>query len=217
MDFPDDTQRHAIVGRTGSGKTQAALWHLSHRNFHLMPWVIYNYKTDRSINEIPRARFIDLEEVPIKPGIYIVQPKPDDVEEVQAHMWAVWQNGHTGVYIDEGYMVGRWNPAFRALLTQGRSKEIPMIVLSQRPVWMDGFVWSESEFIQVFPLQHKKDVLRVQEFVPADLTRKLPPYHSYYFNVASEENKISILKPVPDIDTIYTTFDRRLEPERKVI
>ena len=44
-------------------------------------------------------------------------------------MWEIWKRGGIGVYVDEGYMVGNNNPAFRAILTQGRSKEIPAIVL----------------------------------------------------------------------------------------
>lgn len=215
MRFPDDTNRHAIIGATGSGKTQAALWHLSHRNFHLQPWIVYNFKADESIDEIPHARHIGVEEVPVKPGIYITHPHPSQIDEVEAQMWAVWQRGNTGVYIDEGYMIGRNNQAFRSLLTQGRSKHIPMMVLSQRPVWLDRFVFSESEYFQVFRLQHKKDMKNVQEFITTDVSRRLPEYHSWYYDVG--ENKTIILQPVPELDTIYDTFDRRLKRQKQVV
>lgn len=213
MRLPDDTQRHAIVGATGSGKTQAAVWHLSHRNFHLMPWVVYNFKGDSAIDSIPYAHDIGIEEIPTQPGVYIARPLPSDESALEAHMWSIWERGNIGVYVDEGYMVGRNNRAFRALLTQGRSKRIPMMVLSQRPVWMDRFIFSESEFFQVFRLQHRKDVQAVEQFVPAEnaganLGKRLPPYHSWYYDV--QDDKLAIVKPVPELPVILSTFERRL-------
>lgn len=215
MRLPDQTQRLSIVGATGSGKTQAALWHLSMRDIETRPWIIYNFKGDRSIDSIPFARDLGLDELPVKPGVYIVRPQPGQIDEMQTQMWGVWKKGGIGVYVDEGYMVGDRNPAFRALLTQGRSKEIPIIVLSQRPVWMDRFVFSESEFFQVFRLNHRKDRKSVEEFVPADLERRLPDFYSRYYDVGS--NEVMILAPVPQIDIIHATFARRLKGQKKIL
>jgi len=215
MRFPSDKDRHSIIGTTGSGKTQYALWCLSHRNFHTMPWLIYDFKNEESINSIIGARHIELNEVPTSPGIYVVHPHPDDSIGVQTQMMAIWNVGNCGIYIDEGYMVGRHNPAFRSLLTQGRSKRIPMMILSQRPTWMDGFVFSESQFFSVFRLQRTKDIKNVEDFVPADLSRRLPEFHSYYYDVG--ENKMYVIKPVPDISIILATFERRLRPQRVAV
>jgi hypothetical protein len=210
--FPDDTQRLGIFGATGSGKTQAALWHLSHRHYELMPWVVYNTKSDASIDAIPYAREIEIGEVPAEPGVFIVRPLPHQQDELEAHLWAIWQRGGTGVYIDEGYAMGNNNQAFRALLTQGRSKGIPMIVLSQRPVWLDRFVFSESEFLQAFRLQHRKDRAVMEELIPAKLER-LPAYHSWYYDALG--NKLSEMGPVPSLPVIHATFERRLSRERR--
>ena len=213
--FPSDTQRHAIIGSTGSGKTQAGLWHLSNRNFHMMPWLIYNWKGDESIDAIPGAFEIGLNEVPDGRGVYIVRPLPHEEDEVEAQMWKIWERGNTGLFIDEGYMIPRNQKAFRALLTQGRSKRVPMIVLSQRPTWMDRFVFTESEFVQVFRLQHVDDLKSVQKFVPANLQERLPEYHSYYYDVG--QNKTAKMGPVPEINHIHATFARRLGQQRKVV
>jgi hypothetical protein len=220
--LPNESNRLAIVGATGSGKTQAALWHLSMQDFDRRPWLIYNFKTDKSIDGIPHAQPIALDEIPIRPGIYIAHPKPDEELEVADQMWAVWEKQNTGVYIDEGYMVGRQNPAFRALLTQGRSRQIPMITLSQRPVWLDPFILSESEYYQIFRLNHLRDRQKVEEFVPNHgdskihpVRRRLPEYHSWYYDVGLD--KLTALKPVPEIGKIHQTFDRRLAPVRKTI
>lgn len=220
MRLPGDTERISIIGATGTGKTQAALWQLSGRNYHQMPWIVYNFKEDDSIDSIPGSRNLKLNELPIKdgkhiPGVYITHPLPDEGAEVEAQMWAIWKVGGIGVYVDEGYMIGKNNRAFRALLTQGRSKRVPMIILTQRPVYMDKFVLTESEYYQVFRLRHKIDVKNTEQFVPVDLSTKLPPYHSYYYDVAADNGngKLSVLKPVPPIEEIHKTFERRLLPK----
>ena len=215
MRLPDSSQHLAIVGANGSGKTQAAQWHLSQRDINTRPWVIYNYKSDKTIDGIPYAKNIGLDEIPIKPGVYIAHPQPDQTDAVETHMWAIWEKEGIGVYVDEGYMVGDRNPAFRALLTQGRSKEIPVIVLSQRPVWMDRFVFSEATFFQIFRLNHRKDRRNVEEFVPADLDYRLPDFHSYYYDVGL--NRVTILKPVPSITQIHKTFEHRLRTQRRTV
>ena len=189
------------------------MWHLSNRDYLDRPWIVYNFKTDRSIDSIPYKKDIELDEIPVKPGIYVNHPQPDSQEEIEAQMWEIWKRGGIGVYVDEGYMVGNNNPAFRAILTQGRSKEIPAIVLSQRPVWMDRFVFSESEFFQVFRLNHKQDRKNVEQFIPADIGNRLPAYHSYYYDVG--ENKVTVLRPVPAIETIYRSFESRLKRLRR--
>lgn len=215
--FPTDSQHLSIIGNNGSGKTQNAMWHLSHRNFHTMPWLIYNFKRDESIDALldRGAIEIDTQTIPTGPGIYIVHPHPDDTQLVEAQMWAVWERGHTGIYVDEGYMIGRNNRAFRAILTQGRSKRIPVIVLSQRPVWMDKFVFSESMFFQVFRLNHKEDIKNVSAFVPADLGQRLPDYWSYYYDVG--RNEVYMVKPVPDMTEILDTFHRRLRGRKTTL
>lgn len=209
MRFANDSERTVIVGATGSGKTQSALYQLSNRRYDQRPWIIYNYKCDKSIDNIPYAVHMNTDDMPTQPGIYIVHPHPDDTEEVQAQMWEIWRREDIGVYIDEGFMVGRNNRAFRALLTQGRSKNIPIITLSQRPVWLDVFVFSEADFYQIFRLNYKEDIKNVGKFVDGDITQKLPKYFSYYYEVG--EDALSRLQPVPSIESIHKTFASRLK------
>lgn len=217
MRLPNDTQRILILGRTGSGKTIAAKWHLSHRRYDLMPWVIYDFKTDPSLASIPYARELSLDEIPSGPGVFITHPAPGTEAAVELQMWEIWKRGGIGVYVDEGYMVGPNNKAFRALLTQGRSKRIPMIYLTQRPVWLDRFAVSEADYYQIFALNHVKDRRTISEFVPAgraNLDARLPEYHSWYYDVGAD--RVSILTPVPEDRIIDATFERRLgELDRK--
>lgn len=216
MRLPNDTQRITVLGATGSGKTIAGLWHLSRRRFDQMPWVLYDFKLDDTIMSIEGADTISLSDpIPERPGIYIVHPLPDQQDAVAEHMTRIWQQENTGVFIDEGFMIGNNNTGFRYLLTQGRSKHIPMIINSQRPVWIDRFVFSESDFIQMFRLQHRKDIATVEQFVPHNLTRRLPEFHSYYYDVHSD--KLVVMEPTPDREALLDTFYTKLRRLKKVV
>ena len=217
MRLPTSQQRIAVVGRTGSGKTVAGLWHLSNANYLSMPWVIIDFKTDEHINSIERAQYITTKDTAKRPGIYIVQPEPDD-EDLEDFLTRIWQRGRTGVYVDEGYMMSENKGVerrFRTLLTQGRSKHIPMIVLSQRPAWISRFVFSESDFFQIFHLNDDRDVQTVSSFLPRGAYKRLPDYHSVYYDV--NKDALDYLSPVPDTDTILADIDSKLRPVRKVI
>jgi len=216
LNLPDDTQRLAVIGATGSGKTQAAMWHLSLQNFHVKPWIIYDFKNEEMINSIVGAQHISLSApIPDRPGLYVVHPLPDQEDAIEAHMKEIWAREDVGVFIDEGYMLGNSNGGFRYLLTQGRSKHIPVIVCLQRPVWADRFVFSEASYFQVFRLQNRKDLATVQEFIPFDVSERLPEYHSYYYDVGA--NQVVVLKPTPDREAILDTFNTKLRRIKKVI
>lgn len=218
--FPNNKQRLTIVGRTGSGKTVAANWHLSTRDFDVRPWVIYDFKGDQLINSIDRAEYVDTDFVPGKKhkGLFIVQPLPHELEQVDAQLWKIWERENVGVYVDEGYMFNEGNrpiKSYETLLVQGRSKRIPMISLSQRPSWVSRFCFSEADFFQLFFLTDKRDRKTVEAFIPYGLDYDLPEYHSYYYDVAKKQ--LNIFKPVPSEDVILETIDAKLKKHRTFI
>jgi hypothetical protein len=214
--FPGDTDRIVIVGTTGSGKTVAGMYHLSQRDLSSKVWIVYDFKRDELINSIKSAEHVSLAQpLPERPGVYVVHPRPGNEDLVDDHMFRIWERQDIGVYVDEGYMIGNRSPGFRALLTQGRTLHIPMIVLSQRPVFMDRFVFSESQYFQIFRLQHQDDIINTQKFVPYDLSKRLPRYHSYYYNAV--DDRLVVLSPVPDTNAILDTFETKLYQHRKVV
>lgn len=218
MRLPDTSHRLAVIGRTGTGKTQAAAWFLSQQPIEHMPWLVFDWKGDKLLNDI-RAKEIEVgAPLPKKPGVFIVRPTAVvDDDAVTKMLWAVHKRGSMGVYIDEGYMVGDENPAFRALLTQGRSKNIPMITLSQRPFHMDRFAFSEADFYLVFNLNDRKDQQRVGEFLhrDIDLRNDIPKYHGWYHDVSEAEH--TLLSPVPSATKIKAIFRSKIGAKRRLL
>lgn len=214
--LPNNRQRIAIVGRTGSGKTQFGAWLLSQAPFDSQPYVIVDYKGDDLLNSVDRIYELGLNELPRHPGVYIIHPRPDlDDADVENWLRKVWERENIGLYFDETYMVPS-KGALQGILTQGRSKNIPAICLIQRPAWISRFVLSEADFYAIFHLQHIQDRKKVQEFIPdAAIEARTPEYHSQYYDVARDA--LFRLKPVPDAETISSVLADRLKPRRRAM
>lgn len=213
--MPDDTSRTTVIGKTGSGKTQASIWHLGQRSITTRPWVLLDFKRDELIADLPKLEEIGLnDKAPRHPGLYVVRPNPDQHEAVDEFLWRIWARENTGLYLDEGYMVPTRSAALQALLTQGRSKHIPMIICTQRPVWLTRFAFSEADYLQLFKVTDSRDLATVKSFMPLPVEKRLPTYHSWWWDNGREYK--SILKPVPDRDTILTVYHKRLVRPKKV-
>lgn len=213
--LPTNRQRVAVMGRTGSGKTQFAAWLLSEAPFDKQPYVIIDYKGDELLNTIDRSKEIGLNEVPKSPGLYIVHPRPDESEQVEAWLWKIWERENIGIYADEAYVLPD-KGALQAVLTQGRSKHIPAIVLTQRPTWISRFVFSEADYYAVFHLNDLRDRQTVSAFMPpGSLNERQAPYHSRWYDVGGDT--LFSLLPAPDAGAILDRIDSRLSPRVRKI
>lgn len=209
---PATDERITVIGRTGSGKTQGAAFILSKSPFDQIPYVVFDFKREGLFQEIG-ARQLDLMQ-PDKAfaslnqaGIFIVRPTPDQTEEVEALLWTIWEHEYCGVFIDEGYMIGK-SRAYEALMTQGRSKNIPVITLTQRPSWISRFAFSEADYFMIFQLNDKRDRDTVQSFVGVNIEKKLPRYWSYWYDVSHDQ--VIRLRPVPPRDQILGEIRSKL-------
>jgi DNA helicase HerA-like ATPase len=210
--LPGNTERTAIIGKTGSGKTQAGVWLLSTRDLTARPWVAIDFKRDKLLNSLPGARELGLlDAAPKRPGLYLVHPMPGDGEALEALLWRIWEKGKIGVFVDESYMIDRDSEALQALLTQGRSKQIPMILATQRPVHVSRFAFSEADYIQLFRLTDKRDLQTVSAFMPGKLS-VLPPFHSHWYDNGRDYR--CILQPVPSADTLRNSVAAQIGPRR---
>lgn len=182
-----------------------------------MPYVIIDYKGEDLLNSIEGVRHVRFKDKLGKSGLHILSPTPEvDDEAVEAYLWKLWKQENTGLFIDEAYQLPD-KGALRAILTQGRSKKLPAIILSQRPVSISRFVFSEADFFAIFHLNHQDDDKTVRKFIPGMERRSdMPEYHSRYYDVG--KNALFGLRPVPDRDTILGKFyDRAKSPELRSV
>ena len=216
--LPGARDRITIIGPTGSGKTHAAMWHLSNASFTARPFVVIDPKREELVSQIEGAEYIGVGELPKYPGIYVVNPIPSDAPLLDKMLIDIWDKENIGIWIDEGLMFGTGD-GIDACFTQGRSKKIPMIMLMQRPVWVSRFAVSEATFIQYFGLSDRRDRQTVSAFaenLPVD--QPLDKFHSFYYDVSRKRNYH--FKPMPEASKILDKINARLaelKPQRKVI
>ncbi len=211
--WPSDDQRLAIIGRTGSGKTTAGAYQLSMRSFDLMPWIVIDTKRDALLNAIEGTEELNPSgQLPDKPGLYIVRssPRESDQAAIDDMLSRIWEAEDIGLYVDEGYNIPQ-KENWVGLQTQGRSKRIPMITLSQRPKWMNNFTFSEADHFQIFWLNKPEDRKTLAGYIGNngdELETPLPKFWSRWYNVA--EDRFYVLKPVPSEEEILAIFKARL-------
>ena len=194
--WPDVTNRTVILGATGSGKSTCGLWFLSHMDFSI-PWVAVDWKAEAMFDAVgfPPIKVIGYGDIPRKPGLYLLSPKPGEEEILEAWLWAVWKAGRIGLYLDEAMLMPDIG-AMRAILQQGRSKHLPVIACSQRPVDIPRAFFSEASFFCLYRLNDKRDYKTVEGFVPVgDLSRTLPEHYWRWYDVA--RNRLLTFAPVP--------------------
>lgn len=229
---PGIEDRTIVIGRTGSGKTQFSCDLLSTRNWDQMPWIVIDYKREKLIAEIGKALgpkwFHDMrstDPVPKRPGIYAVRAMPHEDADVEALMFRIWERGRVGFYVDEGFMLPQALPrykGFNAILTQGRSLEIPTIALYQRASWMNMNAKAQADFFAVFALNSKTDAQTIMDYIkPAVVSGRvitptdgLPKYNCLWYEVS--EDRSTVLRPARSKPEIIQAFrDRIAVPERR--
>jgi hypothetical protein len=207
--LPGPTDRTTILGSTGSGKTTLAVQLLATRNYRERPTFILDIKRDSLLGRLPAKEILITARAPTEPGFYVMRPRPSKelAEELEAFFWQLYEQGNCILYVDEGTMISPYNNGFRALLTQGRSKYIEMITLSQRPVKLMSEVFSEATFFSVFRLTRYHDRQIVASWLPDELYSprlRLADHHSIWYDVARDQG--TELGPVPPPDQVLAQF-----------
>ena len=211
--FPGADKRVTILGANGSGKSAFGTWLLSHQRFDKRPWIIITYKDEPLVEEIgfPPLQELKLGSLPGKRdlGAFQVSINPGQEDETEEWLWAIWRRENIGIFCDEAQMLPH-KSAFRAILRQGRSKRIPVIACSQRPVDLQRELLSEANFFAIFRLTDDADYKRVREFVRADMSiftdqkNPFPRYHCVWYDVAEQQS--CPLQPVPIGATVAQRF-----------
>ena len=212
--LPGPKDRISVIGSTGSGKTVAALWHLSRMNLTARPWIVFDFKDDDNIALIEKAQHVGLEFRPDSKakGIYVVHPMRTDDDAVNDLMTDVLRRGNVGIYVDEPDMNNA--TGFEDVLRKGRSHYVPVIALTQRPVDCNRYMLSEAGFYQVFDLADERDWATVRNFIPGDLGTSLKKYHSIYYD--RDRKQLTRFAPVPPIEQIMRRIDEQLTSKQEV-
>jgi hypothetical protein len=218
---------------TGSGKSTFAIWLFAESaDFHRKPWTILDFKGEDIIGEgLTRKLFALLpieKDIPEKPGIYVVRHDPlRGQDPVINFLWRIYQRGKIGLFLDEATMVpelrGEANSGgpFQSILSQGRSKEIPVYTLAQRPVNVNRMVYTENQFYSAFRLKSKDDLKKVKGEIPEDSKNyqrvwgedvTLRKFWSRWYDVERDTNYL--LRPSPTGSQSLDIIKERLENAR---
>lgn len=182
--FPGGDARTTIIGATGSGKSTCGLWMLAHQRFDRRPWIAIDFKREVIFDAIgfPPVQPLELHgALPKRPGVYLVSPRPDQSDALDGWLWRVWEHENIGLYVDEAALMPDGD-AWPAILQQGRSKRIPVIACSQRPVSVARGLFSEANYFAVYRMVDKRDYRTVEGFVPGDLAEPLPWHHWHWYD-----------------------------------
>jgi hypothetical protein len=195
--LPGGDSRTTVIGASGSGKTTCGTWLLSHMRFDKRPWIVIDFKREDIFDSVgfPPIHPLSLGKLPRKPGLYLTSPRPDQDEQLEDFLWRIWHKENIGLFVDEAALMPD-RDAWRAILQQGRSKRIPTIACTQRPVDVKRALFTEASYFCIYRLQDRRDARVIEGFVPTDLSSPLPPYHWRWYDV--QRNALLHMSPVPD-------------------
>lgn len=218
--LPGVSHRTVIIGRTGTGKTVAGLWHLSLNPFRKFPWLMFDAKGDdlmTEISKIPGVEHVGFDFTPKHPGLYYIRATPPAMKSdaMEAMLWRIHAKKKVGLFFDEGFTLDPRSDALNTVYTQGRSLNIPTITLTQRPSWLSRFTFTQADFFQLFALNDSDDRKTVRKYIPVDNERPLRDYHSFWYDVS--RNRVAEFSPVPDGNAILENFETNVRRPKFVI
>jgi hypothetical protein len=203
--LPGAADRTVIIGQTGSGKTIQGAWLLSKQRFDKRPWVALDFKGEELWDRVgdPPMRPLKVNQMPGKRGLYRMDVHPGQEDELEDWLWKIWDRGNVGIFVDEVSLVPQKN-AFKACLRQGRSKLIPIIACTQRPVDCDREVFSEAQYRSFFGLEDARDYQVIRGLFGGrdirDEATRLKRHWSLWYDV--KQKSLSVLKPCPSPATV---------------
>ncbi len=215
VQLPDVDNRTLITGATGEGKTQFAVWLLSMRLLYDRCHFVLDFKGEKLFAQLGLTPWPITGPLPDEPGVYWIRILPGQDLEVSQFFLNCYNKENVLIFTDEAYMLPYQDRWVRACLTQGRSKNIEMITLTQRPVRIDVFFLSEASFIGVFNLRVKDDRKRVSEYMDGLDIPRLPRFHCLWYDVVN--NHSVTFEPVPDTAALVEAFREEVEETQQVL
>jgi hypothetical protein len=178
-----------------------------------MPLVLVDTKREKFFKEMQDRRIIRKAikpnaYLPRRAGLYLMRKDDADDDDFDDFLNRAIHRGRIGFYFDEANEVpaGR-NSGIRRILRTGRSKRVPVIACSQRPVEIDHYFFTEAKHLCVMYLIDTEDRRTVRRYAPIDIDEELPRYHSLWYN--NDQRELYHLAPVPPAETILEDMATR--------
>lgn len=208
--------RGLLVGKTGSGKSQNAIFQLRHAVGS--PVIIFDTKIEDCFFSLPEGdeelevvnnfdEFKALAKRAAKdwPDYILVRPSADEVrfwEPLDNYTHFVYNNfGKCFIYFDE---MLQWHKNMQAgsglinLLTRGRSRGKTTLMASQRPAWISRFCFTESDKFYVHKLNDQRDYQSLSAVVPnIESVARPPRFHFWHYDTGADMESPVLFKPVP--------------------
>lgn len=181
--LPGPADRTIVLGGTGTGKTIGGSWILSKQNFDKRPWVAIDFKDEVLWDMVgdPPMRELKLGNMPGKKGLFRMRVDPGQEEELEEWLWNIWRRTNVGLFVDEVNLIPRESAPMKAILRQGRSKLLPVIACTQRPVDICREFYSESQFKMIYQLDDDRDYKTVKMFTQGfPIDEPLPKHNSHW-------------------------------------
>jgi hypothetical protein len=203
-------KRGLICGRTGSGKTTLAAWLLARSYQH---WVILNPKHTALYRQLPYSIVYNkfeprgmLRDLRTKKFVILeltgAEADADYMDGIIGWLHGAQKN--LGLMCDELYTLhasaGRAGPGLIGWLTRGREHRQSFLGLTQRPVWLTRFAWTETEYICEMDLTLPEDRDTVyQNTGQRAFLNRITGHRWLWYDAL--RNTLDLYSPVPSVIT----------------
>lgn len=211
-------ERGLLVGKTGSGKTQDALFQL--RNTPIWPRFIFDTKIEDAFFSLPEgdetleliegvdnfekyAKTTNRKDIPDYLLVRCTEHEFVDPDRLDEYMRIVYRHfGKCFIYLDEVvnfHKNGQALPQLMNVLCRGRSKGKTTLMGSQRPARISRACLTETDRFYIHKLTDMRDRKTLAEVVPDfDKYTPPPPYHFWHYS-HKDHDICELFAPVPEV------------------
>lgn len=222
-------KHYIIVGKTGSGKTVAAL-NLAiafKKQYPDIPIIFISSKREKEFSKLIKP--LERGEKPnALDGKDVNWPiLPSQMDELNSYLWQIHLHEYPCVIVmDELMSIPKSVDALLALYTQGRALNITMIGLTQRPVAIELTAISQASYFRIFNLIGEDDLKRLSGYLDMPLElyirpskyahnkiiegKRLKQYYSIFYNVDNAEYAVLKPDPLPDLKAFSKEAQKEL-------
>lgn len=188
-----NSDRVAIIGASGTGKTELAKFLLQKMN----RVVVIDPKHTFKMNVPGSKKWSRGWNIPLFASDFrlIVRPKMNDDEKLYDLVNKLYKMGHVTIYVDEMATLSDMFPDTTMLLKNvartGREKHVALWSAVQRPRGVPLVFFTECETFFVFNLRSEDDRNHIRGYVGDEVLQRIPKYK--FWHCSTDEDDINLL------------------------